>query len=97
MRPFSFTSETQRHRNQLHNFILMLQTDKEFEVQIRIQRAPKLQHTLLSLDLKEQVVTTLAIQTVVGLIRLLKHDGMKQSYRTLRLFAYQTSELNAIH
>ena len=61
MRPFSFTSEKQRHRNQLHNFILMLQmADKEFEVQIQIQ-APKLQHTLLSLELKEQVVTTLAI------------------------------------
>ena len=75
----------------------MLQADKEVEVQIRIQRAPQLQHTLLSLELKEQVVTTLAIQTVVGLIRLLKHDGIKQSYRILRLFAYQTSEPNALH
>ena len=63
MRPFSITSKTQRQRYQLHNFIPMLQADKEVEVQIRIQRAPKLQHTLLSLELKEQVVTKLAIQT----------------------------------
>ena len=74
----------------------MLQADNEVEVQIRIQRAPYLEHALLSLELKEQVVTTLAIQTVVGLIRLLKHNGIKQSYRILRLCAYQTSELNAL-
>ena len=43
----------------------MLQADKEVKVQIRIQRAPNLEHTLLSPELKEQVVTTLAIQTVV--------------------------------
>ena len=83
--------------NQLHNFILMLQADKEVKVQIRIQRAPNLEHTLLSPELKEQVVTTLAIQTVVGLIQLQKHKGIKQSYRILRLFAYQTSERNALH
>ena len=68
----------------------MLQADEEVEVQIRIQTAPQLEHTLLSPQLKEQVVSTLAMQTVVGLIRLLKHDGIKPSYRILRLFAYQT-------
>ena len=94
---FHLLLKHKRHRNQLHNFILMLQADKEVEVQIRILTAPQLQHTLLSPQLKEQVVSTLAMQTVVGLIRLLKHDGIKQSYRKLRLFAYQTSELNALH
>ena len=75
----------------------MLQADKEVELQIPIQRATHLEHTLLSLELKEQVVTTLAVQTVVGLIQLLKHNGIKQSYRILRLFAYHTSELTALH
>jgi len=68
----------------------LLQVDEDVEVQIRIQRAPQLQHTLLSPQLKEQVVTKLAMQTVVGLIRLLNHDSIKQSYRILGLFAYQT-------